>query len=86
MKLGKRRVGLGLRIFDGEEKEATGRCGRSGERAVAGGEKLRDGIGIHTPGTALNEGADQVANHVVEEAGCGHGVNKKSFALAPLRA
>ena len=70
-------------VFDLYEEEAAGRSGGAGGAAVAGGEDLGDGVGGDAVGGCFDEGADKVADHVVEEAVAGDAVEEEVFLLMP---
>ena len=55
-------------VFDLDKEEAfCGCCGASGV-SVSGGEDGGDGVGGDASGSGFDEGSDEIANHVVEEA------------------
>ncbi len=57
--------------------------GGSGGAAVAGGEDGWDGVGGDAAGSDLDEGADEVADHVVKEAVAGDFIEEEVVLLAP---
>jgi hypothetical protein len=66
------------------EEEAAGGSGRAGGVAVAGGEDGWDGVdGDAMGGGGFDEGAYEVADHVVEETGAGDAVDEEVFLLMP---
>ena len=70
-------------VFDLDEEEAAGGCGGAGGGAVAGGEDGGDVVGGDAAGGCFDEGADEVANHVVEETGAGDSVDEEAVAVVP---
>src|SRR5271168_136717 len=70
-------------VLDLDEEEAARRRGGAGCAAIACGENLWDSVGGEAVGGRLDEGADEVANHVVEEAGSGDAVDEEVFLLVP---
>ena len=73
-------------VFHLYEEEAAGGSGGAGGAAVTGGEDGGDGVGGDAMGGGFDEGADEVADHVVEEAVAGDGVDEEIVALLPGRA
>jgi len=70
-------------VFDLDEEKAAGRSGGTGGGAVASGEDLRDGVGGEAVGGCFDEGAYEVADHVVEEAGASDSVDEDVVLLVP---
>ena len=75
-------VGLAF-VLHLDEEEAAGGGGWAGDAAIARGEDGGDCIGGDAVGGCFNEGADEVADHVVEEAGAGDSVDEEVFFAAP---
>jgi len=59
---------LGGRVFDGDEEEALGWGGGASGRAVAGCEQGRNRVRQEALRAGLDEGANEVADHVMEES------------------
>ena len=55
-------------VFDLDKEEASGWCGVASGAAVAGGEDFWDVVDGNVACCGLDEGAYQVADHVVQEA------------------
>jgi hypothetical protein len=75
---------FGSGVVDGDEEEAGGGGGGAGTGAVASGEQRGNGGGREAVRAGLDEGADQVANHVVEKAVGGDAIDEEVVGGAPL--
>ncbi len=71
-------------IFHGDEEETRGWGGGTCGCAIADGEQGGNCGGVETVSAALDEGADQVAHHVVEESVGGDAVEEKAVGGVPL--
>ena len=71
-------------VVDGDEEEAGGGGGGAGGSAVSSGEQGGDGAGVEPVGATLDEGADQVADHVVEKAVGGDTIDDEAIGGVPL--
>jgi hypothetical protein len=81
------RCGAGRRpwrasIFDLYEEESACGGGGAGGGAIASGEDFGDGVGVEAGG-GFDEGADEVADHMVEEARTGYAVDENVFLPVP---
>ena len=65
-------------VFDLDEEEASCRCGWASGVSVAGGEDCGNGVGGDAPGSGFDEGSDEIADHVVEEARACDAVGEES--------
>ena len=70
-------------VLDLYEEEAAGGSGGTGGAAVAGGEDRGNFVGGDAMGGCFNEGADEVADHVVEETVAGDAVDEEVVLPAP---
>ena len=70
-------------VFDLDEEEAFCGCCGAGGVSVSGGEDLGDGVGGDATGSGFDEGADEIANHVVEEACACDAVDEEGVVAAP---
>ena len=70
-------------VFNLDEEETTGGSGGTGGGAVAGGEDGGDVVGGDAAAGGFDEGADEVADHVMEESGSGDGVDEEAVAAVP---
>ena len=77
-------LGTGFGVFDADQEEARGGCGGAGGRTVAGGEEGGNGVWSKAVRASLDEGPDQVADHVVEESGSGNAVDKERVLGMPV--
>lgn len=68
-----------------DEKKAAGRGRGACGAAVACCEDRGNRVGGDAVYADFEEGADQIANHVVEKSGAGHVVDKQLVSLKPLR-
>ena len=59
------------------QEEPTGGSRWAGGAAIASGQDGGDGGGVAAAGAGLDEGTDEVADHVVEEAGAGDPVEEE---------
>ncbi len=66
--------GMGHLVGHLNEEEALGWGGGASGLAVSFGENEGDLIRVETASAAFDEGAYEVADHVVEEAGAGYAV------------
>ena len=62
--------------MDRMQEEAAGGSGGAGGGAVAGGEDFGN-VGETCAAGDVDEGADEVADHVMEEAGAGDAVDEQ---------
>jgi hypothetical protein len=76
-------VGRRASVFDLDEEETSGGCGGTGGGAIAGGEDGGDVVGGDAAAGGFDEGADEVADHVVKEAGTGDAVDEEAVAAMP---
>ena len=74
-----------LVVFDLNEKEAAGWSGWTGGAAIACGADGGDLVGCDAMKGCLDEGADEVAHHVMQEAGAGDSVDEEIVLLVPGR-
>jgi hypothetical protein len=65
------------------EEEAAGGCGGAGGASVAGGEDGGDCVGGDATSGCFDEGADEIAHHVMEEAVAGDAVDEEVLLLMP---
>ena len=70
-------------VDDLDEEEASGGSGRAGGATVASGEDVWDGVGGDAIGCSVDEGADEVANHVVEKTGTGDAIDEEILLMLP---
>ena len=78
-------MGTRALVFDLDEEEAAGGCGGTGGGAVAGGEDGGDVVGGDAAACGFDEGADEVADHVMKEAGTGDAVDEEAVVAVPGR-
>ena len=79
-------LGARFGIFHVDEKKALRRGGWAGSGAVACSQQIGDGVRRNAVRTGLNERADQVADHVVEESVGSDAVEKQAFVRAAMRS
>ncbi len=85
MPLSLRLAGL-RRVVHGDEKEAASGSSWAGSGAVALVQDLGDGGWGDATGGGIYEGADEIADHVVEEAGTGDAIDEDAGFFSPARA
>ncbi len=73
----------GFLVFHLDEEEAGGGGGRASDGAVTRSKYRGDGVGGDAAGAGFDEGADEIADHVVEETGAGDAVDEEFFVLFP---
>ena len=76
-------VGVRSIVLDLDEKEAAGWSGWAGGAPIDCGEDVVDLVGCDAMNGRLDEGADEVAHHVMEEAGAGDSVDEEIVLLVP---
>ena len=73
-----------LFVFNGVEEEAAGRSGGSGFGAIMCGEDGGDGIEAHVAASDIENGADEIADHVVKKPVAANAIDEELKAVGCL--
>ena len=70
-------------VFDLDEEEASCRCGWASGVPIVGGEDFGNSVGRDASGSGLDEGSNEIADHVVEKACAGDSIDKEMVVTMP---